>query len=78
MVDRAAMDTAAGLFAVLREVERAAEADGAGLFRIDLSLDDSNAYLACQTACDSMLAARFGGRVSVAKSKDDLTVVRRR
>ncbi len=78
MSDRVKTDTAAGLFAILREVERAAEHDGAGLFRIDLSRDDLNAYLACQATCDSMLAARFGGRVSVAPSKDDLSVVRRR
>ena len=78
IVDRIAMDTAAGLFAALREVERAAEADGAGLFRIDLSSDDSSAYLSCQSLCDSMLAARFGGRVSISKSNNDVTVVRRK
>jgi len=66
------------LLAGLRDTEREAKVRGADLFRLELSQVAHTAYLDRKSECDSVLAQRFGGRVSIALSDDDKTIVRRR
>lgn len=66
------------LLSLLRQVEREASANGAALFRIDLSSAVFEAYVSRRERCNDVLMDRFGGRVQAARGTDDTDAVRMR
>ncbi|MEO0551135.1 MAG: ribonuclease E/G [Pseudomonadota bacterium] len=66
------------LLGLFRDLEREAAANGAALFRVDLSQSVFELYLMRRDRCDAILKQRFGGRVEVRRSEDDRDEIRTR